>query len=553
MTTVSKTYLDERHLTSKSFVLFLTNNKPLLFISIATIFIVFGVKLTNICFGIDSELHIVSARYLNWMEIGRFGLVGLQKIWTNSLPNQELFNPCLAVFFGCTFLLFGSLLWCFVIDLFSNNSIKKICYIPFAVLFISHQVWVEQIYFVCQSAECLFIVLLSPVSVYLLFKGTCTGSLRKIISGLILAVFCVSVYQGGIMLICCGIFAMFLLFKENSNLETKDYTKICLTLLLLMLGIALIYAILNKGVQFVFNIEKSEYLFSIIGGEEQPLFSKVLHTVLYFYNLLLSDCMPLNKLVKMVVAKVARTGMRAAENNVSPSLTANFIYAPASIVFYIQIFKNKKKSFLYIMSAISIILCVIVLPVLGGGSAPLRSQYCLPFSFSFILMYVANSLSYFKRQIVFYTCFLLFAFCSAKQTLLSSMLNYSDVMRYKSDCRLASEITERIGNVSASTEIPVFFYGVHHPQFSNNYIKGEICGYSPFEWVTDKSFFDCTVRAVVFLKSQGYNYLPVKDKSVAQKARMEAENMPDFPAQGCVKNLGDVIVVRLSETLYKAE
>ena len=29
--------------------------------------------------------------------------------------------------------------------------------------------------------------------------------------------------------------------------------------------------------------------------------------------------------------------------------------------------------------------------------------------------------------------------------------------------------------------------------------------------------------------------------------------MPDYPSAGCVQNLGDVIVVRLSETTYQSE
>ena len=120
-----KSYLDEKHFSFKNFLSFLSENKLLVFISTITIIIVFGVKLTTISFGIDSEIHIDTKRYLNWMEIGRFGLVGLQKLWSNFLPNQELFNPYLAVFLGCGFLLLGTLLWCFAIDLFSNSTIKK--------------------------------------------------------------------------------------------------------------------------------------------------------------------------------------------------------------------------------------------------------------------------------------------------------------------------------------------------------------------------------------------------------------------------------------------
>ncbi len=553
MTKISNTYLDKKHFSSTEFILFLKQNKLLFFISIVTTLIVYIGKLTNICFGVDSEIHISTNRYLNWMEIGRFGLVCLQKLWTNILPNKELFNPCLAVFFGCTFLFFGTLLWCFVIDMLSNNSVKNFCYIPFAVLFISHQVWVEQIYFVCQSAECLFIVFLSPVVVYLTFKGICTRNLKKTISGFILAIFCVSIYQGIVMLIFCSIFATFLFFKENSNLEKNEYTKICISLLLLMVGIVVVYGILDKCIQLIFHVEQSNYLVGQLGDENRSIFRQILKLGLYFYSLFFGNFQPINNILDPFLVKFARTGWTAIKGMHEQNLMANIIYFPFFIVFYVKVFKNKKISFLYAMSALSIIFCILAFPILGGGGVPLRSQYVLPFAISFIFLYVTNSFEKSKYQAVYKICMFLFIICGARQVLISSMLNYCDVMRYKSDCRLCSEISEKINTVCDDSKIPVFFYGVHHPETTSNYVKGEVCGHSPFEWVDEKEFFDCTVRAVAFLKSQGYNYLPANEKSIAKKARKAAENMPDFPAQGCAKNLGDVIVIRLSESLYISE
>lgn len=553
MTAIPKTYLDEKHLTVKNFVIFLRENKPLLFISFITVLVVFSVKLTNICFGIDTEIHISSDRYLNWMSIGRFGLVALQKLWTNIFPNTELFNPCLATFFGCFFLLCGTLLFCFVIDFFSNNSIKKICYIPFAILFISHQVWTEQIYFVCQSAECLLIVLFSPISVYLIFKGVVSGNSKKISISFLLIVFCISVYQGVIMLIYCCIFALFILFKENTNLKSKEYTRICISLILLMIGIAAVYFILNKCVQSIFRIEKSSYLVNFISLERTSFKKRFLHLGLYFYNLLFSNNQTFNELLKRIIAKVARTGWKAAEANVKPHLTANILYAPILLAFYVQIFKNKKSSVLYRLAAICILFCIIAFPIIGGGGAPLRSQYVLPFAFSFIFIYVTNSLNNYKYNLIYKVCLIVFMLCGTQQTLKISMLNYCDVMRYKSDCQLSSNISVKINSICTDPEVPVLLYGVYHPQFDSNYIKGETCGYSSFEWDEGSSITDSTYRGLSFMKTQGFNYLPVNDNSLIQKARLEAENMPDYPASGCVKNLGNVVVVRLSESSYQSE
>lgn len=71
-----------------------------------------------------------------------------------------------------------------------------------------------------------------------------------------------------------------------------------------------------------------------------------------------------------------RTGWKAAEANVHPNLTANIIYAPALILFYISIFKNKHVSFLYVMAAIGVFLSILALPIVGGGSAPLQNSFC---------------------------------------------------------------------------------------------------------------------------------------------------------------------------------
>lgn len=544
-----KIYLDEKHFSFKNFLSFLSENKLLVFISTITIIIVFGVKLTTISFGIDSEIHIDTKRYLNWMEIGRFGLVGLQKLWSNFLPNQELFNPYLAVFLGCGFLLLGTLLWCFAIDLFSNSTIKKICYIPFAVLFISHQVWTEQVYFVCQNAECLFIVLLSPLVVYLLFKGSTKFDFIMILTGVIISTLCISVYQGITMLIYCGIFAMFILFKENSNLDKQHYIRIFVTLIVLMVINTGSYFIINKTVKKLFHIQKNDYLTNMITIADTSILKRILHIVLYLYNLIFANIKPLNNFVKSIVAKVARTGWNAAEQNVQPNLITNILYAPGIIIFFIQIIKSKKRSFLYIMAAICVFLSILALQFAGGGG--IRSQYVLPFSFGFILLYATNSLSNSKYTLIYRFSFLLFMLCGAKQVLISSMLNYSDVIRYKSDCRLCFELSEKITSVQTTPETPVLLYGMHKPQVPSNYLKGNPSGYSPFEWDAGLNILDCTSRGIAFMKAQGYNFTPVTDETSIKKARIEAESMPDFPLQGCVKNLGDVIVVRLSESPYK--
>lgn len=281
---------------------------------------------------------------------------------------------------------------------------------------------------------------------------------------------------------------------------------------------------------------------------DTSIFKRILHITLYLYNLIFANIEPLNDFVKSIVAKVARTGWNAAEQNVQPNLLTNILYAPGIIIFFIQIIKNKKRSFLYFMSAICVLLSILALQFAGGGG--LRAQYVLPFSFGFILLYATNCLCNSKCTLLYHVSFLLFMLCGMKQVLISSMLNYSDVMRYKTDCRLCFELSEKITSVQTNSETPVLLYGMYKQQLTSNFLKGTPCGYSPFEWDAGLNISDCTSRGIAFMKAQGYNFIPVTDETSIKKARIEAKNMPDFPFQGCVKNLGDVIVVRLSESPY---
>ena len=545
------TYLDEKSFSVNAFLQFLKENIALVVVSTLTIILVYNAKLTNICFGVDTELRISSNGYLNWLQIGRFGLVGLQKLWVNFLPSKELFNPYLAVMLGCIFLFLATLIWCFLIEIFADGLIKKTIYIPFAVVFISHQVWCEQIYFVLQSAECLFIVLLSPMAVYSFFTGVTKSDFKQIIFGSLLTVLCTSVYQGVLILIFCGIFAVFVMFYENTKLEKKEYSRLCITLLILMFASAATYFILNKIVQIGLHVEKSDYLSKMIGNDRNSVVWAILNIGVYIYKLVFAHFSPITHIAEPIMARTARTGWTAVEQIRGSSLMSNILLVPFGIAYVVFVLKEKKKSFFYVTVALCVLLTCFALVIVGGGDAPLRSQYVLPFAIAFIMMYVVSKL----HKKTFILAFTLFSLVGVKQSLVCSMLNYSDVMRYEADVRLSAEIAERINEVSTNNEIPVFLYGVHHPLFSSNYVKGEVCAYSPFEWDNGASIRDTTSRGIGFMKTQGYNLTAVAldDTALIEKSRNCAKSMPDFPAKESVKNLGDVIIVRLSESSYNPQ
>lgn len=536
-------YIDDRFFSFKNFVFFLAENKFLCFSILLTISFIYGMKFFSICFGVDTELHIASTRYINWLQIGRFGLVFLQKIWTRILPDEELFNPCFATMAACFFLFFGTLLWCFILDIFSDGKIKKFLYIPFSVLLVSNQVWIEQIYFTLQSAECLFIYFLSPLTVYFLFRGALNFNFKKIFIGIFLTLFCVSVYQGVLMLIYCGIFSVFLLFYKNSACEKKVYVLLCVRLIILMILSAFLYLFINRIVQIILKIENSNYLFNMT--QKRPY--TLIMFASYIYRLFFAHITPVAHLVNPIVEKYAGLTGKNIECFKGVCLYSNFLLLPAFLIYVFYVIKNAKKSFLYVASALCVPFCVIFPVIIGGGKIPVRSEYAFPFASAFIFLY---SLSCFQKKSIYKIFFFLIAFYCLKQSLISSMLNYSDVMRYKSDVRLSEEISSKIYETGATDKIPVFLYGAHSPNLSENYLKGEVSGWSSFEWNDKGSLLDSTPRGLSFMRTQGYDFKAPPDDKLIEKARQTAKIMPDFPQNGSVRNLGDVVVVRFSETTY---
>ena len=138
------------------------------------------------------------------------------------------------------------------------------------------------------------------------------------------------------------------------------------------------------------------------------------------------------------------------------------------------------------------------------------------------------------------------------------MLNWSDLRRYEQDRLVAQDLTLRICSLGVPDEIrrtPVLIYGKYDTNLNGASVIKDMFGVSLFSWYNPQSMLDGTGPAMAFLNDinfLGFNLKPVSenDTRLVMKAREAAKTMSDYPSAGCVRNLGDVIVVRLSETTY---
>jgi hypothetical protein len=528
---------------------FCKKNVPLLISVTIALFFAYGSKLFWYSIGVDTERYMASNRTFFWDEqetvlfwggLGRFGLILFQKLWY-----IKEFNPFTAFFVAFCFIGLFTVSWCYIIAVFYKNTNRNNKFIPFALLFMTVPIWAEQFYFICQAAEVAFIVFLCPYVIYLLYSGFLENEKKKLIAAFVLLVFMTSVYQGIIPLFCCGIFACFLIFYENSDYEPQVYQFLCLKLFFTLVIALITYFILDHFfVTVVFKTEKLEYFSS---WKDNSLKTNIINLLRYVYRITIGNI----SVIKQIMAKFTRSGLQAAKHisNIS-RIAGNVLLLPITMLFIVKIITHNKYlnkgKLLYILAGISVPLSIIILPILQGGVLVARGQFALPFATAFMVFFLINKYKKIIYSIIYYIS-LIIAIYNAEIT---AQLFYSDYMRYQSDVHLAMELDKIIIPLQDDTKsIPVSLIGEYKLSFKNNFMVGDALGKSFFEWYS-KGVYESSRHGLPFMRSLGINY-PLPDKNQMDQARAAAESMPSYPAPGSVKRLSNLIVVKLSESTYK--
>jgi hypothetical protein len=537
--------------TITGFCNFCKNNIPLIITVNITLFFTYGIRLFCHSIGIDTELFMADkSGYLKWsMTIGRFGYALLSKLWY-----IKEFNPYTVFFTAFCLIWFFTISWCYIIAVFSKDTVRNNKLIPFALVFMTMPVWAEQFYFLLQAAETALIISLCPYVIYFLFKGFLDHEKGKIICAFILLVFMTSIYQAVVPLFCCGVFICFIFLQEHSNYEPRIYRNLCLKLFITLVVSLAVYFFIDKIIiPAVFHIEKSHYL-DTEWAKKTPIKQIILRIFLLGYTISIGQIHAIQKITKPIMLQYARTGMLGIENtNNTSRLLGNVFLLPIVIIFLVKVHVVMRKviprgrQFLYMLAGIGIPLSIMFLAVIMGNKPAARSLWTLPLAFAFMLFYLIRT--YKKKAALIVTCLsLLIAVYQAEVT---AQLLYSDQLRYNEDVRLAFDINNLITQVQPENKkIPVVLVGKYQTssRFQANFLKGDVIGHSVFEWAMNPS--DTTECSLAFMKSLGINFDMPNENQIEQGLK-EAVSMPSYPNPSCVKRMQDYIVVRISETLYE--
>ncbi|MCD7835903.1 MAG: glucosyltransferase domain-containing protein, partial [Lachnospiraceae bacterium] len=157
----------------------------LILISVLIVLIHFS-KLNNAVIGIDTEDLIREQRkfYQGWLGIGRYGLVLLKRLF----GGYDEFNPYFTGLMTLVFLIASIFAFFYLWEKASGNAFVSsgnaitdtVCWTAGAVLWASHPVITEQLYFSLQSMEVCFSILLTALALLCILKyQECGQSIRR--------------------------------------------------------------------------------------------------------------------------------------------------------------------------------------------------------------------------------------------------------------------------------------------------------------------------------------------------------------------------------------
>lgn len=532
---VIPTYISEHGFSVKGFFNFCRENTLLVITSLIILLAAYGVNLTHVIISIDTDIHLDTG-LLHWMvRLGRYGYSLLEYLWIKAGGG---YNPFMAEFLGCLFLYFGTLVWCYLLDVFSGNKVDQKYYVFFSALFICHRVWVQQLYFRMQCAESMLIILVTPIAIFLAYDGLMSGKILKVVCSCFVTAFCISIYQSAILLFSGGIFAVFLLFKENTDLPSKTYFRLCMMLLILMIGSVICYLLISKIFALFLNLEFAIFRTGTAGEQRLPMMWEF---VLLIYRMTVGNFLPAQLIAEPVIAKVAKSGWNAVYEIRKDSVSVFFTLE--LFIYFVFVIRNKKRSPLYIIVAVCVFLTILILPMAGGGGIGIRTQYSFPLVTGFMVWYI---MSHLKKGVLSKIITIFFCLYSLNQIFYISMLNYTELRRYEYDVAFSQEVYKRIEDLGVSSEAPVLFYGEHdiRQKIQTNYLKDEFIGTSSF----GISSFDNRSHAAAFMRVHGYDIVDALkcDGEVLEKLYTVAETMPDWPDPNSVKYVDNAIIVRFS-------
>lgn len=530
-------------------------------ISVLIILIHFS-KISSNVIGIDTENLIKEQRkfYRGWLDIGRYGLVFLKGMF----GGYDQFNPYFAGLMTIVFLIAAVLMFLYLWEKTSGNAFNgthdigirdircTVCWTAGAILWASHPVITEQLYFSLQSMEVCFSILLTAAALICVFEWQ-EGS-RRGVGKVLLPTACLlllvsfSTYQSFVELFIFGTVSVVLL-KGLDLVMAKEDEISAGRLIKMVIPYFLVFLTAFAG-----NMVLTRLFFA---GSS------------YLNEQIEWGSAPASDILVSIMKQIAKTftGIGAVHYDITfGMLTISTI--GLFIVLLLKHGRHGKGSLgMMLFFLASLIITPYLLLVICGGNAAVRSQLVLP-ALTGLYAYIDLNICFrfiedienedkkeaatkFKIILVRAAAVAAIFICTLaawRQTKVTEALYYTERMCYEQDVAIARELISKIDEERGHNWYPVVFIGTYDFKENHAAIMGETIGRSFFEHDADAEprFYWSTRRALGLMHVLGYNYEQVVDPELIGIAMEDSKYMPEWPNEGCVQVHDDMIIVKMS-------
>lgn len=513
---------------------------------ILTAVLSFGFVITHYSVNVDTLAYDRYCRQGEFLAQSRFGVVLIDKIF-----HVIEFNPFFVEFIAVTFLIVATIAFCILFKRVTNNKLKMVTYTVFSCLFLSYPLVNETFVYTPASIILGLGYFGIAVSLNFMYKYLLECKFKYAIYTTIILTLIISSYESFASVYLCGFLIILILdcIFNNKNIKFMQIAK--------------------KIIKFVIPL-----VIAII-------LAKIISTILLkIYNLT-----PSTIAAKQIID--LSYGLKYA---IKKFIKSNIVYYLPKLLFYLPItimgiaviinfglnicYSIKRKSITLFLLFIGTIFTLIVLSIIQGVATPSRAcqVYALFIGFTFMLLLqsvLQLNISKIFKNIAIILMFVL-VFFQAKNLHKWFFLNY---LRYQEEKTTITTIANDIEK-KCDTNKPVVFVGNYSiPQYIANkvYINKEDFRYKIVEKITSNIFKDVSIEVntkivhtninsyiywtmVAFegdgielfkwLEMLGYSFKP-GDLEMKNKAKVIAEELPNFPKEGYILETEDFIIVNM--------
>ena len=503
---------NEFEISLKDFCTYCKDHVLLIVITMLIIVLAHGVNIYYNNLGIDSQIFIQDPTFdYNWIGLGRFGLL---------LERDALYlNPFVSYYAGILMIVFIILACTVMFYAFYKISNKDFGLINLCIPLIcfTHPVFVEQFLFKLQCAEVACGAFITAISTLWIFTWIKNNNYIYAILGVIGLIISFASYQAFVFIYITMCIFGFILLNEDG--EKRSHFRTIFKLLSTFIIAYLIYQFIIKHIFLFLDFDirwkhesKREIVLGLIGHIKNVLTGSGPHYNLgYAFGLIL--CLII-LIVKTIKDKDSVT------NKTWYFLSFGMLFASPFFLSIVQ-----------------------------GGTPLLRSQLALPYCEAFLVMFATYYL--FKNKYAKYISLVLIFCIVGAQMSITETFYYTDKFKNDFEIEISNQIIHDLKEKGIEEKSTLVIIGHVDPPFNKLCQIGEIVGTSSYNasHYAYPYYMYSTANILGLWRCMGYDYQGCNGEQ-AERARKivdQERDMPNWPAEGSIKDCGDFYLLKISD------